>query len=360
MLSQGDELSTIDVVNGVEMGWTGHASVLADPEVGVMLLSSTGHLHTATQAACELFGATQVDELRAIVERFAGLFVDVGRLSTGASRSVEVEGRVHGAPRVVRCDVRTLSGDERCALLVLAQPAGRAEAIETAVRLASRAQMLRAVQAIAAHDFRDSLNSISINLELMSRTFEPGPVSERNAELQQHCLRALRQELTRLAASTGNALEESIVPVGEGRRVALADVILSTIAVLRSRAQRQRVTVHFDAPTTHIEVVGHRDQLRHAVFNLATNALEAMPGGGELRFDLTIEGGTAVLSVSDTGTGIPDEVRSKVWDLLFSTKEEGLGLGLHVVKNVAASHGGSVELDRRETGLTCAMRLPVA
>jgi signal transduction histidine kinase len=357
MLTSSEKLSEADLVAG---GWTGHVSVLADPEVGVMLLSANGHLHTATEEACNLFGAATVNELRPLVERCASLFIEVGRLSNGASRSVEVEGQVGGVARAIRCDVRALSGDERFAFLVLAQPAGRAATIDTAVRLASRAQMLRAVQSMAAHDFRDSLNALSINIELMSRTLEPGPPSERNTELQQHCLRALKLELSRLAASTGIALEESIVPVGEGRRVALADVIVSTVAVLRSRAQRQRVTMHFDPPAAHIEVVGQRDQLRHAVFNLATNALDAMPGGGELWFELTRQGETAVIAVSDTGTGIPEEVRSKVWDLLFSTKEEGLGLGLHVVKTVAASHGGSVEFDRRESGLTCSMRLPVA
>jgi signal transduction histidine kinase len=95
------------------------------------------------------------------------------------------------------------------------------------------------------------------------------------------------------------------------------------------------------------------------MLNLASNALEAMPRGGDLALSLTRDGAVAVLAVSDSGPGIPEELRHLIWDLSFSTKgRQGLGLGLYVVRSVAHAHGGTVTLDPTDSGARFAIRLP--
>jgi signal transduction histidine kinase len=342
-----------------ERPWSlSHVGVVADRSVGVMLIDGRGVVHDATAGACELLGVGSLDELRseghAVCEQ---LRVALGEAAP-LSQSFDLSFDVCGSARVLRCHVHTLTEDDRLAYLVLLQGAAHVAAIERAVLLADRAQMLGSVHMMAAHDLRDSLNSMTVNLELLSRTLEDEDAGQTPA-IRQRCMAALRREVNRLALETGSALEESRLGAEPAGRVRLAKIIESIGSMLRNRALRQRVAVHFVPPANEIEVVGKASELRHAMFNLAVNGLDAMPGGGDLTFDLAAAGPTAVISVSDTGGGLPPDLRSRVWDLFVSTKPEGLGLGLHVVKRVAASHGGTVTVDDREEGVTVTMRLPL-
>jgi len=88
-----------------------------------------------------------------------------------------------------------------------------------------------------------------------------------------------------------------------------------------------------------------REALRQAVVNLLKNAVEAMPAGGALGMETAVEDGTVRLSVSDTGAGIPADDLSRLFTPLFSTKPNGTGLGLMVVKSVAERHGGRVAVE---------------
>lgn len=234
-----------------------------------------------------------------------------------------------------------------------------AMAKEAVVRLANRARLVDAVQTTAVHDFRDSLNSMTINIELLSRAVESDPAGGQ-AALNQRCITALRQELKRLATLMANTVNEDEGDPEPPGRVNLTSVVEWVKAVLRGAAQRQRVSMRFSPPAQPVTVVGQVDELRQAVFNAATNAIEAMTAGGQLAFDVSADGDTAVLTVTDTGPGIPSEARSQMWDLLFSTKTNGLGLGLPVVKRIAASHGGVATLSPGESGVTFTLRLPVA
>jgi len=253
-----------------------------------------------------------------------------------------------------------LTEGDHLAYLVLVQAADHIATIERAVTLASRAQMLGSVHVMAAHDLRDSLNSMTLNLELLSRTLGDETPDSHVVALQQRCMTALRQELKQLALSIGGALEESR-PVTEAvGRVRLTKIIESVAAAVRGGALRQRVAVRFTPPAHEIDVMGKASELRHAVFNLAANALDVMPEGGTLTFGLSNDGGRAVIAVSDTGGGVPADMRARVWDLFISSKREGLGLGLHVVKRIAASHGGTVTMDAGAAGTTVTMCLPAA
>lgn len=109
-----------------------------------------------------------------------------------------------------------------------------------------------------------------------------------------------------------------------------------------------------------IEVQARPDEIRQAIVNLVTNALEAMPDGGALKVALSIEGNHAVITVSDTGPGVAPETAHRIWELYYSTKSGGHGIGLHVVRSVAESHGGSVTLDRSTPGAQFSLRLPLA
>ena len=239
------------------------------------------------------------------------------------------------------------------------QEMAQSSALADTVRLASRSQLLGSLHAMASHDFRDSLNALTINVELLARTLSGDAPRGGEDEVRERCIGALRRELKRLEQSTGRALEEARTEAGKAQRIDLRTVVESVVFPLGRSAARQRVELTFAPPRDTIEVIGVADELRHALFNVALNALEAMTNGGTLTFELTREGSAAVVAVTDTGTGVLTELDARVWDLFFTTKPQKLGLGLHVVKNIAASHGGSAILDRSGSGVRFQLRLPV-
>src|SRR5262249_18371744 len=102
--------------------------------------------------------------------------------------------------------------------------------------------------------------------------------------------------------------------------------------------------------------------LLEAVIQLITNAVEAMPRGGTLTIRTGLDSGRGVISVSDTGVGMPEAVRRRAFEPFFSTKgETGLGLGLSMVYGVMARHGGEAALDSEEgAGTTVTLHIPTS
>ncbi len=328
--------------------------------VGFVLLGTDGQLDGATPTACALLGAADAEDLRA---RWSAIHATLAPLlcdTADAARIVEISVELEGHSRRVRCEVHALAHGDCVRHLLLVQASERATAMESTLDAASRYQTLAALHATTAHDFNGSLNAMMLNVELLSRTLEPGASRTNDADVQRHCLHAIRQELGRLALSVGSVLDESRVDEVQPSRTRLAAILESVVSLLRAKAERQRVVIRVEGSDHAIEVVGHERDLRQAILNLAHNALEAMPQGGELALGLSADGPVAVVTVVDTGAGIRDDLRHEMWDLYFSTKSHGLGIGLHVVKAVVHAHGGSVVLDASDSGARFAIRLPLA
>jgi PAS domain S-box-containing protein len=103
------------------------------------------------------------------------------------------------------------------------------------------------------------------------------------------------------------------------------------------------------------------DQLQGALFNLVRNAIEAMPDGGTLAIDAELREGSVVVRVGDTGTGIPEEVRGRLFEPLVTTKPLGLGLGLVTARTLVEGQGGTIAcIGSDEHGTRFEITLPIA
>ncbi len=105
-----------------------------------------------------------------------------------------------------------------------------------------------------------------------------------------------------------------------------------------------------------------RDLFKQAVLNIVVNAMQAMPDGGELRFEATAGvKEMAELRISDTGAGIPEALREKIFRLYFSTKREGSGIGLAMTFRIVQLHDGTIDFTSEPgKGTTFLIRLPIA
>ena len=108
-------------------------------------------------------------------------------------------------------------------------------------------------------------------------------------------------------------------------------------------------------------ISGHADELVQVWTNLIHNAMHAMDGRGRLHLASAQRDGHVVVSVTDSGPGVPPELRAKIFEPFFSTKArgEGTGLGLHICQQIVAKHGGAIRLDSMPGQTTFSVRLPL-
>ena len=141
----------------------------------------------------------------------------------------------------------------------------------------------------------------------------------------------------------------------------LREVLEKTLLLLSPKAKTLGVEIKKDVPQEPLRVLIDPDQIRQAFMNLGVNALEAMPNGGVLRVAVMENArGRVVVRFSDTGKGIPKEMRTKIFDPFFTTKESGTGLGLSIAHRIINQHGGNITLEEgEEKGSTFTIVLPL-
>ena len=129
----------------------------------------------------------------------------------------------------------------------------------------------------------------------------------------------------------------------------------------RAEATNVHITLNrrIGANTT---IMGDAGELREVLVNMVFNAVDAMPEGGRLTLSTERVGGEVIISISDTGIGMNDEVRSRIFDPFFTTKgQAGMGLGLSVSYGIVMRHGGTVEVESEVgRGTNFRIRFPVA
>ncbi len=193
---------------------------------------------------------------------------------------------------------------------------------------------------ILAHEIGNPLNNMYLEAQLLQRRLRSGALTPASAGV-----RRIMDEVERL----GRLLEEfrSVSRSGQAPNELcdLAEVAEYVASHLAAAADGARVRIEREFPPEPVQVQGRPDKLRQAVMNLAKNGLEAMPEGGVLRIHVTKRDGLSVLSVHDTGDGLPEGV--DILRAFCTTKSWGTGLGLSIVNQVVAAHHGSVSWDSR-------------
>jgi len=130
---------------------------------------------------------------------------------------------------------------------------------------------------------------------------------------------------------------------------------------VRPEMERANCTVRLDLASELPPALFDEAQIRQALLNLLRNARESMGDGGIIDLRALAEGMSVIVSVEDRGGGIPEDIRTRVFDPFFSTKGEGTGLGLAITRQIVEAHGGTVTCDAREGGGTVfRIALPIA
>jgi len=224
----------------------------------------------------------------------------------------------------------------------------REQALENAGR---RIRSLEQVGAKVAHELKNPLAAIKSLLHLeVSGLSEDAPSRRR--------LEVMTREVGRMEAILRDYLGFSR-PLEDLRvgAVDLGAVADNVVALLEGRAQS--VGVHIERTGPSLMLAGDGRRLEEAVLNLAANALEATPRGGNVALEIDRQGALRVLRVRDTGAGMSAAVMDKVGTPFFTTRAEGNGLGVVLARAVITQHGGKLEFTSAPgAGTTATVTLP--
>jgi len=213
-----------------------------------------------------------------------------------------------------------------------------------------------------AHEVRNPLGSITLNLDLIQK--EINKLAEDTGNLPDEgraLVHDMREEVRRIQRVIEDYLQFARLPKLQRRPVALNELLDQKLAFMNGEFDRAKTKLrtHFDPALTTISV--DPEQLWQATLNLIRNSLDAMPDGGELTVGTWREGGQAQLRVTDSGKGMTAEQLKQVFAPFFTTKPKGTGLGLALVQQTVIEHGGHVECESSPgRGSTFTIFIPLA
>ncbi len=340
--------------------------IVAGLRAAVVVVAPDLAVRSINPAAESMLGLGTTDVGKRISEsplyrRLAGLEEAVEQVATGGE-AVFIEGeRMTGFTERLVDVLVTPFGDgedetsERRAVLIVTDDVTEEAATKTRLIHTERLASIGRMAAHVTHEVRNPLSSIGLNVDML--VDEIGEPTEEARAL----VRSIQQELDRLENITEEYLRLARLPEPDLSIDDPTDLLESAADFVRREMDAAkvelRVTIDSHLPSVAID----EPQLRQALLNLLRNAREAMPEGGIARLEATRYDGGVRIQVHDAGAGIDAEDRDRVFDLFYTTKERGTGLGLPLTQQIVVAHGGTIACKARHPqGTTFEIWLPAA
>ena len=205
------------------------------------------------------------------------------------------------------------------------------------------------------HEIKNPLSALSIHIQLLEEHFDGGAEDDDVAEN----LAVLKAEVTRIGGvlesfrDYASAAKLSLGPLS------LSEVVDQTIRLIRPKAEQQNVqVVREETPEPIPPVSADTAKIEQVLLNLALNSLDAMPDGGTLAIRLIPANQAVTVEVADSGGGVPENIRSQLFDPYFTTKSDGSGMGLALCDKIVQQHGSQLSFTTGPEGTVFRFSLP--
>jgi len=338
-------------------------SVMAGLEDGLLLFTRDARAVMVSPAAEKFLGTSASNILgRRVTDIFptGHALREVLQIEGDELREVaaETELKTSEGERRVGVSVQAIQEDgERMGALVTLRDLDSLDSINTQLQVSERLAALGRVTAGVAHEVKNPLNSMRLWLENLKESLPP---SEQDGNARQ-AVQVLDKEIDRLDAVVKRFLDFTRPMEVRLEATQLADVLKEVLEVAQPQMHKANVHVAQLLPIDVPEVYADRGLLKQAVLNLVLNAAEAMPSGGQLRLVLSRRGEMAEITVGDTGKGIAPEHRQKIFQLFFTTRPGGSGIGLATTFRIVQLMNGAIDFTTEVgKGTTFRIELPLA
>ena len=310
---------------------------------GLMLFTRDARLVLVSASAERFVGRPRAEMLGHNIEEIFDDSTRLGRLVLDAfalhqdvpTREVEV---MTGRRLQVGLDFIEERGQPIGALLTM-RDVESVRRIENEIELSHRLASIGRLTSGVAHEVKNPINAIVIHLEILrERIVQLDPDTRRHMDI-------ITKEIHRL-----DRVVKTLVDFTRPVELKLTDLDLralaaDVVALAAPEAGKHNVQIVEQPSERELRVRVDNDLVRQAVLNVVINGIQAMPEGGTLTVSSRAAGGAAVLEIRDNGVGIPPEVRDKIFNLYFTTKSEGSGIGLAMTYRVMQLHNGALDFE---------------
>ena len=219
-------------------------------------------------------------------------------------------------------------------------------ALEAEVERGERLAALGNLAAVVGHEVRNPLNAISVGLQRLRREFQPADDAAAYARLVDLAQGEVRRLDRIVEEFLSLARPFPLAPAPVAPAVLIEEVAALVDGEAQGRGVRVLRRVPGDLPPTRL-VPLDRDRMKEVLLNLVRNGLDAMPRGGTLTLGAALARDELVLTVEDTGEGVPAELLPRIFDPWVTTKTQGMGLGLAIARRIVEGHGGRIAAESR-------------
>ncbi len=209
-----------------------------------------------------------------------------------------------------------------------------------------------------AHEIKNPLNAINIQMSLLER--EIGKHDLSTGEELADIVRVVKEEISRLNKLAKDCLSFSKSGDLERTEENIGQIFEELLSLLTPHADLNGVNIYLTMLGGCPQILVDRDKLKQALLNILLNSIEAMTGGGKISINVSQINSYLNIFIKDTGPGIPDEQHDKIFDLFYSTKSGGTGVGLAITKNIIHAHGGNIRFEKLNEGAGAIIELPLS
>ncbi|RPI00166.1 MAG: PAS domain S-box protein [Calditrichaeota bacterium] len=334
-------------------------SMLSNMSDAVLAVDHRGLITLINKAAEKLFAATQEKVVgQACAQQISPLcpYLESARQSGKGENYPEEHLALADGERIVAIKVNTLHDSDGVLDSVFAVVQDITEA-KIAEENQKRYEQIGAMGQLAsgvAHEIRNPLNAISIIAQRLYQEFRPQDGEKEYEDLS----RTIVQETRRINDIIQQFLQFARPFPLSLQNTDLLQIIKETVTLLQQQAVSTAINVSLECQALLIN--GDADSLKQVFLNLGQNALQACNEGGHLLFKCSRVGASARIDVIDDGRGIPADEINKIFNLYYTTKEGGAGIGLSIVQKIISQHQGAISVSSREKqGTTFTILLPI-
>lgn len=240
----------------------------------------------------------------------------------------------------ISCTILRNQQKEEIGTVVYVRDVTEKALLEERLRRMERYMGLGSLAAGLQHEIKNPLSALMLHIQLLQERLAQDAMQPDVKEM----LDILQAEVHRISRVLDGFRNYATVNEAGKSPVRITDLIEKLVRLLRPQADSHRVEIRVELPPDSVGALqADEAQLEQVLLNLALNGIAAMPKGGTLTFSVTREDGFVRIDVSDTGIGIPPEIRSKIFDPYFTTRPEGTGMGLALCFKYVQQNGGTID-----------------
>ena len=271
----------------------------------------------------------------------------LGRLSTGIPKQLEgpILTRSGEDRQIAWSNSEVMEGGQVTGTISFGLDITERKREEAELLRSSKLATLGVVAAGLAHEIGNPLASLSTRLSLMQEKDDPS--------FWRESIDVLQQQISRISRIVYGVARFSRPPRLEPVACSVNALVADALEVVRFHEGAKRCQIGMELASVLPKVTATPDQLIQVFLNLGLNALEAMPEGGTLTVTTRSDGGRVEVTFRDTGPGLTEEAKSKMFDAFYTSKAGGMGLGLNIAKSIITGHKGRIDFENHPEGGAC-------